>query len=247
MQGSYHAANATSLFSAVHSTDRVETEAWSGASASYIDLGFDDWITGLAAPTEDRLLVMPRGPWDEARPPQLHDVADGRIVRTYDGLTDLENAACGALPEFTMRRADWSPPAYRDGCDATTALLSLDEDVELHVIGIYEPSSSGRVVVYVDRPGPVELVLSSYEAVRWEVRTSWKTQLRRVLVNAHHESTVDLTSPDGVQVEEVDFEYAYDWPSSDGAKLVLAAERHLGRKATGFVGCYDDAQTFHVQ
>jgi hypothetical protein len=125
---------------------------------------------------------------------------------------------------------------------------------EVHVVGIYDPYDSasnaqGPAHVYIDRPGPVTLVLSSYSATNWTVTAGPATQL--VSIVAHAYESVTVNGPAGVPVETWSAEQTgqflgcgYEYPDTDPysgcetPELLAAIEQHLGQPILSFHGCY---------
>jgi hypothetical protein len=122
---------------------------------------------------------------------------------------------------------------------------------EVHVVGIYETiGRSGDATVHVDRPGPVSLVLSSYEPTRWRVTTGPDTELRGISVSSYEDrSSVvvgagadvavnTLSGPDGM------LGCAYELPDTDPTSgcetgpFLSAVAATLGQTVSAFHGCY---------
>lgn len=117
---------------------------------------------------------------------------------------------------------------------------------ELHVIGIYEPMEGRAVRVVIDRPGLVQVMLSSYEPADWTLIAGADTEVDRVIVNAYYEPTV--AAPPGASVEihsweggeDYVAEFDYGWPQADrGARgLAVVAQDLTSLDLSSFVGCY---------
>jgi hypothetical protein len=75
--------------------------------------------------------------------------------------------------------------------------LPLTSTTEVHGVGIYEPARArGRVVVDLQPGGrPLVLLLSAYEATRWQVRTQPGVDLRGVVLVGIHPQQVEGISP----------------------------------------------------
>jgi hypothetical protein len=112
---------------------------------------------------------------------------------------------------------------------------------ELHVLGVYE-TYSGEGSVHVSRPGPMTLVLSSYEAVHWTVTADAGVVIDQVILNSFNPSTADV--PMGVDVVDRSawLVCGYRWPGDpygcDTSELVRLAEADTGLSLTSFIGCY---------
>ncbi|MBK6847201.1 MAG: hypothetical protein IPG96_06540 [Proteobacteria bacterium] len=156
-----------------------------------------------------------------------------------------------------------SLPDERDpqaaSCEAPVELTPAGSSPELHVVGIYESRSDhsgndyhprGETVVEVTRPGPADLVLSSYEPTAWVVRAVGTAEIRTVILSGYYRQTA--TVPAGARVVSYSYEqgspnfgtfcpeatYPFRWPSSSSECLVRTAERMLEHRATTFRGCY---------
>jgi hypothetical protein len=110
------------------------------------------------------------------------------------------------------------PAAAVDGAE-TTFLASIDNDIELVVLGAYDTGGTsgwrwgdngeeidtgtferGNVRVQLRRPGRVALVLSAYEPTDWILELGTQTQLEVVMVRGMHPPTLTGV-PDGVPVD----------------------------------------------
>jgi len=127
-------------------------------------------------------------------------------------------------------------------------------DVELHVVGIYEPydavtKTEGKALVHIDRPGSVVLFLSSYSATDWVVTAGPDTEL--VAVHATAYEKVAIYAPDGVETSASSYEAGggfigcgYEFPDKDPnsgcetPELVANIEKVVGMKVSSFHGCY---------
>jgi hypothetical protein len=127
-------------------------------------------------------------------------------------------------------------------------------DVELHVVGVYDPYSAatnvqGPASVHIDRPGSVVLFLSSYSAADWTVTTGPETDLVAVYTHGYEAQTVQ--APDGVETTVLSFESGadflgcgYEFPDQDPTsgcetpELLAGIEGLLDLPVTSFHGCY---------
>jgi hypothetical protein len=125
---------------------------------------------------------------------------------------------------------------------------------ELHVVGIYDPYDSasnaqGPAHVFIDRPGPVTLFLSSYSATDWTVTAGPATQI--VSIVAHAYEAVTVNAPPGVAVTTLSASQTgeflgcgYEYPDKDlqsGCEtpdLLSAIEQYTGQQVLSFHGCY---------
>lgn len=140
------------------------------------------------------------------------------------------------------------------GCALEPELVAEVENptprgLELHVFGVATSYSSnqptwGETQVYVDRSGPVALVLSSWGAVHWRLHVEPDTDLTRVIINGYDRQ--EVTAPPGVYVENRSpFDDSLGWVGmgddnladvdgpDDTPKLIAAAEAEgLAAQAT---------------
>lgn len=114
---------------------------------------------------------------------------------------------------------------------------------QLHVVGIYEPAPEGSVEVRVKRQGASVLVLSAYDATRWNVVIEPGAVVQKILVSGYHEQSVD--APPGIPVEVRSYDqtfsylgFGHAWPSHKTTDLVDTAEGLTGLELTSFRGCY---------
>lgn len=117
---------------------------------------------------------------------------------------------------------------------------------ELHLIGVYRADSS-QINVQVDRKGPLVLVLSSYDAVQWNVTAAPGTKIQRIVMSSYEPSSV--AAPPGISVDHFIFEQGgkyldtgYAWPAASGGSdtqaLIKNAQAETGLEMTSFGGCY---------
>lgn len=129
--------------------------------------------------------------------------------------------------------------------DLSSYMTEMPASPEMHIIGIYEPSSTGKVNVHVKRPGTMSLVLSSYSSVAWQVTTDPGVNLQYIVVNGYESAT--LSAPPGIKTKIVTFidngmyleGFGHQWPgNSETQKLVAGAQADTGLALTSFSGCY---------
>ena len=125
---------------------------------------------------------------------------------------------------------------------------------EIHLLSMYEVTNNqvGTAVVNVNGSAkvPVNLVLSSYEAVNWVLKGSGVPFIKSVVVNGYKKSTVSgidskyVTDKTGVG----NYLYAcgYSWPYNGGGcdtnVLVSKVESFFGSPLTSFAGQYQATQ-----
>ena len=97
----------------------------------------------------------------------------------------------------------------------------LAEDAEVILVSGYEAERNGdRVTVNIDRPHQkVLLVLSSYEAIDWQVVASPQTEIAGVLVSSYYPSTV-IGDLDPQTVFSVDLPYSYELENRKTVELL---------------------------
>ncbi len=151
------------------------------------------------------------------------------------------------------------PPPQDDGCSPD----QCSDEVEMHVIGSYEPVSTPADPgapwppparpqrdshVRIDRPGKHQLVLSSYEPVKWHVSAAPGVEIVKVVAIGYHAQAIQLAAGVGAAVEvhsyEQDGQFAcgYSWPYNGGgcdtSELLEFAGAATGDDLTSFHGCY---------
>lgn len=128
---------------------------------------------------------------------------------------------------------------------------------ELHLIGVYEARSdhqgeyhpTGTIDIKIERQDrPIILVLSSYEAVQWNVYLKSGVNLEKIIVNGYHDQKVSGVSD--IPIEEFSYQetgnylgkFAYRWdkfsPSHDTLSLVNKLEQFTKTNLASFQGCY---------
>jgi hypothetical protein len=120
-------------------------------------------------------------------------------------------------------------------------------EVELNVIGLYEPD--GEVHVRIERTAPMVLVLSSRDPAVWFLDPSPGTQILKVILNGYNEQTGLI--PADIPYENFDAAvngnylgagYGNDCGGGDTAAMVPALERLTGLPLRSFFGCYRAGQ-----
>jgi len=122
-------------------------------------------------------------------------------------------------------------------------------NVELNIVGVYEPSpgGQGQIVVNIQRTEPMILVLSSYEPVNWLVQAIGSAQIQEVILNGYNAHTVSGLVPGTPVTNRTGgpnylSACAYVWPSSTGGcdtpGLVSGAEALTQLQLTSFISCY---------
>jgi hypothetical protein len=127
-------------------------------------------------------------------------------------------------------------------------------DVELHVVGIYDPYSpvtgqQGPATVHIDRPGSVVLFLSAYSATDWTVTAGPNTDLVSVIAHGYDAQTV--TAPPGVPTTALSYQAngqflgcGYEYPDTDPhsgcetPELLAEITKLTALPVSSFHGCY---------
>jgi hypothetical protein len=120
---------------------------------------------------------------------------------------------------------------------------------EVHVVGVYEASSDHTAAfpatVNVDLPGrgPITLVVSSYEPVKWTVTRTAGTTLTSIIVAGFNAQTV-VTVPVGVPVTNNSGvggslrAYGYKYGQASTTNLLTKVQAQTGLPTTSHHGCY---------
>ena len=126
------------------------------------------------------------------------------------------------------------------------------------MLGIYESRSdhsagnhpTGEATVLVDRPGPVVLVLSSYEPTHWTIAVMPGAAVERIVLNGYYQQTA--SAPAGIPIDDRSSyqswlgSYGYAWPDNTGggntANLIMRSEGLAGTCLASFHGCYRATQ-----
>jgi hypothetical protein len=113
---------------------------------------------------------------------------------------------------------------------------------EVHVIGVYETSSNhntvGTAEIKFDRPGDHILVLSAYEATRWQVRPGPRTTIRAVQLIGYEDQTVELPNVPVMRSQGCGYSWPYNGQGCDTNALLAAVKAHTSKDITTFHGCY---------
>lgn len=124
-------------------------------------------------------------------------------------------------------------------------------NVELHVVGIYDPNDAqqGPATVHIDRPGSVMLFLSAYSKTDWSVTAGPDTELVEVIANGYEPQTV--VAPAGVPTTAFSFETGgdflgcgYEYPDQDPTsgcetpELFAAVSAYTQLPISSYHGCY---------
>jgi hypothetical protein len=120
-------------------------------------------------------------------------------------------------------------------------------EVELNIIGLYEPE--GDLVVTVERTAPMVLVLSCSSRATWFLDPAPGTQIQQVIFNGYYEQIGVI--PGDIPFENFDYDvrgnylgagYGNDCGGGATDKLVPALEELTGLKLRSFFGCYRTGQ-----
>lgn len=113
-------------------------------------------------------------------------------------------------------------------------------DVEVHVIGVFDPGDSSTVILR--RPGRHILVLNAHEQGTWNVRVENGAVLEKVYAVGHHPQIVKTNVQTRVEIESAveggPDVVAFEYPSRDANALLKLASIRVARHATSFHGCY---------
>lgn len=145
--------------------------------------------------------------------------------------------------------------AARMGAPTKPALGELAADASIQAVGVYEAENSSRgagaatqrwpgpITVFV-RPAdrPIVLVLTSYEAVTWNLQVMPGARLKAILLGGYHTSTV--TGAGQTRIVSIQ-PYAYEANSAGYAALDSEVLRQTGQRIGGFQGRYG-GKTFMV-
>lgn len=130
-------------------------------------------------------------------------------------------------------------------------LADVPANAEVAVLGVYEaendrrqpgqPRTPGTVFVSLGQgPGPLVLVLSSYEPVRWVVVNGAGRRVAAVLLSGYHPSEVQGLQ--GVQVLRIGQQSAYKLDSPAYARLKEDVARYVAAPVRSFQGSYKAAR-----
>jgi hypothetical protein len=117
---------------------------------------------------------------------------------------------------------------------------------ELHILGVSE-AKGGQSNVQVDRHRPLVLVLSSSNAVQWNVTAGPGAQIERIILSSYDLSSV--SAPQGIPVDSFSYaqngeyvETGFGWPATVGGgdtqTMIKELEAKAGLTMTSFGGCY---------
>lgn len=168
-----------------------------------------------------------------------------------------------AVPDETHATSEHDPAKCVGGsCPASSYVRDVIGD--RHIIGVYESRDSefdssgtfhagGPIKVIVHRTAqPVDLVLTSYEAVEWEVTTVDGGRVRSVVVASFQPGSRVVNKLAGITPRSATgLGYGYQWePDHDSepgefTKFLAEARRAVGGNEASFQGSYTGA-TFHI-
>ena len=145
--------------------------------------------------------------------------------------------------------------AARMGIPTKPALGDLAADASIEALGVYEAENASRgagqatsrwpgPITVIVRPAdrPIVLVLTSYEAVTWNLNVMPGARLKAVLLGGYHTSTV--TGVGQTRVVSIR-PYAYESNSAGYTALDNEVMRQTGQRIGGFQGRYG-GKTFMV-
>ncbi|MDC3962850.1 hypothetical protein [Polyangium jinanense] len=224
-------------------------------------------------PEPRRVLPLPRpssgpSPWSsraprsQADPPDPWSVSPVLPLAAPGPASPLAPRAGGDLAASPGKPSvSGSPGVDRSTRDVERPAPSVDETkggthpetdatFDVHVIGIYEASTSeGGVSVHIARSGPMVLVLSAFAATTWTVTAAPEADIRKIFVLGYETQTLASAPDTVVHVASAEssggfFGCAYEWPDQDphsGCEtepFLAALHDALGLSATSFHGCY---------
>jgi hypothetical protein len=141
------------------------------------------------------------------------------------------------------------------GAPVKPALGELAADASIQAVGVYEAENSSRgagptakrwpgPIMVIVRPAdrPIVLVLTSYEAVTWNLNVMPGARLKAILLGGYHSSTV--TGAGNTRIVSIQ-PYAYEANSSGYAALDNEVMRQTGQRIGAFQGRYG-GKTFMV-
>ena len=147
---------------------------------------------------------------DQNRLLMVFDLNDDDVVVVDEVLTALRTLAGQALSVtspsggLNMTTGTFAAPSDEPETSETKTTNADGLPIELHMVGIYEPTTgqlgdppvSKRfpVQIKVDRPGvAVKLVLGSYEPAHWKIETTEGTVIEQIIVSSHNRPRADFT------------------------------------------------------
>jgi hypothetical protein len=174
--------------------------------------------------------------------------ADARVEQQSGSYAARGLATSSMLsPNYLERRGSSEP--------APPPLMRLSNNTAVQAVGIYEPggqtptarnaNTPWPVDVYV-KPGsaPVVLVLSSYEAARWQIHVERGAKLEGVLYSGYEPSIV--VGAGNVPMLRIGSAFAYDMKEPRYVELNLLQARYTGKPISRFQGSYQ-ATSFVVR
>jgi len=170
-------------------------------------------------------------------------------------LFEAEEKRMQAVQERNSLGASGASYAARMGAPTEPALGDLAADASIQAVGVYEAENSSRgagpgaqrwpgpITVFV-RPAdrPIVLVLTSYEAVTWNLNVMPGARLKAILLGGYHTSTV--TGAGETRIVSIQ-PYAYEANSAGYTALDNEVMRQTGQRIGGFQGRYG-GKTFMV-
>jgi len=112
--------------------------------------------------------------------------------------------------------------------------------VEVHVVGVSDGGDNGTTVI-LQRPGHHILVLSSYNANKWNVAVSGGAVVDGIYAVGHFPQSVNTNVKTQVNTESYmeggADAYGYAYPSKDTSALLKLTSIRVAHHATSFHGC----------
>jgi hypothetical protein len=210
----------------------------------------------LAAIADSKIAVLDELPTEEpvALTKFMNDAQEAANQRKLDEaqrMEALQNGAPAVMPGSYGRYGGSSSLAP---AGAPAPFAELAKDAKIEAVGVYQPprasgrpgelrgaKEAGTIVVRV-RPSskPVVLVLSSYEAVHWDLKLEPGARLAAVLVSSYKQPRV--TGNGAARVMMMGGQYAYKIDTSEYNVLNMAVQRMTGKPIYYFQGRYEGSE-----
>lgn len=179
------------------------------------------------------------------------EAANQRKLDQAQRMEALQNAAPAVpVPGAYGRYGAYAPSAV----SGPAPFAELAKDAKIEAVGVYQPPrgstrsrdprearEEGTIVVRVRASSkPIVLVLSSYEAVHWDLKLEPGARIAAVLVSSYKQPRV--TGNGSARVMMMGGQYAYKLDSSEYNALNSAVQRMTGKSIYYFQGRYEGAE-----
>ena len=174
-------------------------------------------------------------------PSRTGKYSPGALAVHIADLSDERRRTAALEVEQTRPDASFVTPAI-----GKAPFAELAKDSRVFALGVYEAEArlrrsegeiTGPVRVVVNRSvQPVVLVLTSYEAVSWQLDVRPGANLQAILLGGYHDS--ELTGAAGVRVIRLGRVYAYQSGGEPFMRLNAEVIRWIGKGASDFEGRY---------